>query len=149
LSLIFINLLACAKSFLKRNQIGCVETAIDRRMKVPPAVMASEQFLPSCQHDGERHVSMLPHRRTPPQRDRSISGTPLSRVARAADIADRARFILENDQYSGRILEIDDGSKEMITLLAGSPQTRQLPREGMAMFDNQEPWPQVHAVKPL
>jgi len=149
LSLIFINLLAGAESFLKRNQIGCVETAIDRRMKVPPAVMASEQFLPSCQHDGERHVSMLPHRRTPPQRDRSISGTPLSRVARAADIADPARFILENDQYSGRILEIDDGSEETDHSTRGAATNQGTSPRGIAMFDNQEPWPQVHAVKPL
>jgi 3-oxoacyl-[acyl-carrier protein] reductase len=41
--------------------------------------------------------------------DRTISTIPLGRLARPEDIADAALFILRNDYYSGRILEIDGG----------------------------------------
>ena len=41
--------------------------------------------------------------------DRIISTIPLRRLARPEDIAGAALFILENDYYSGRILEIDGG----------------------------------------
>jgi 3-oxoacyl-[acyl-carrier protein] reductase len=41
--------------------------------------------------------------------DRIISTIPLRRLARPEDIADAVRFILENDYYTGRILEIDGG----------------------------------------
>src|SRR5262249_7338173 len=39
--------------------------------------------------------------------------------------------------------------KKQITLLAGAATNQGTSPRGIAMFDNQEPWPQVHAVKPL
>jgi 3-oxoacyl-[acyl-carrier protein] reductase len=41
--------------------------------------------------------------------DKIISTIPLRRLARPEDIASAALFILENDYYTGRILEIDGG----------------------------------------
>ena len=41
--------------------------------------------------------------------DRIISTIPLRRLARPEDIADAVLFVLENDYYNGRILEIDGG----------------------------------------
>jgi 3-oxoacyl-[acyl-carrier protein] reductase len=41
--------------------------------------------------------------------DRTISTIPLRRLARPGDIAGAVLFILQNDYYSGRILEIDGG----------------------------------------
>jgi 3-oxoacyl-[acyl-carrier protein] reductase len=41
--------------------------------------------------------------------DKIISTIPLRRLARPQDIASAALFILENDYYTGQILEIDGG----------------------------------------
>ncbi len=46
---------------------------------------------------------------SPRIRDRMISTIPLKRLANPDEIADAALFILQNDYYSGRILEIDGG----------------------------------------
>ena len=42
-------------------------------------------------------------------RDKVISTIPLRRLARPAEIAQTALYILQNDYYTGRILEIDGG----------------------------------------
>jgi 3-oxoacyl-[acyl-carrier protein] reductase len=52
-----------------------------------------------------RMVAKIP----PKLLDRIISTIPLKRLARPEEIAGAALFILENDYYSGRILEIDGG----------------------------------------
>ena len=41
--------------------------------------------------------------------DRIISTIPLRRLARPEDIAGAVLFVLQNDYYTGRILEIDGG----------------------------------------
>jgi 3-oxoacyl-[acyl-carrier protein] reductase len=41
--------------------------------------------------------------------DRIISTIPLRRLAEPADIARAALFILQNDYYDGRVLELDGG----------------------------------------
>lgn len=41
--------------------------------------------------------------------ERTISTIPLKRLARPEEVADAALFILKNDYYNGRILEIDGG----------------------------------------
>ena len=46
----------------------------------------------------------------PPKiRDRIVAAIPLRRLARPAEIARAALFILQDDYYSGRVLEIDGG----------------------------------------
>lgn len=52
-----------------------------------------------------RMVATIP----PTVKDRLISSIPLRRFARSEEIARAALFILQNDYYNGRILEIDGG----------------------------------------
>jgi 3-oxoacyl-[acyl-carrier protein] reductase len=52
-----------------------------------------------------RMVAKIP----PKIRDQIVSTIPLRRLAEPADIAAAALFILQNDYYDGRILEIDGG----------------------------------------
>ena len=41
--------------------------------------------------------------------DRIVSTIPLERLAEPADIADAVLFILRNDYFDGRVLEMDGG----------------------------------------
>ncbi len=52
-----------------------------------------------------RMVAAIP----PKVKDRIVSTIPLRRFARPEEIACAALFILQNDYYDGRILEIDGG----------------------------------------
>jgi len=52
-----------------------------------------------------RMVAAIP----PKVKDRIVAGIPLRRFARPEEIARGALFILQNDYYDGRILEIDGG----------------------------------------
>ena len=45
----------------------------------------------------------------PKVKDKIVSTIPLRRFARPEEIARAALFILQNDYYDGRILEIDGG----------------------------------------
>ena len=45
----------------------------------------------------------------PKVKDQIVSTIPLRRFARPEEIAHAALFILQNDYYDGRILEIDGG----------------------------------------
>jgi 3-oxoacyl-[acyl-carrier protein] reductase len=54
---------------------------------------------------GTRMVASIP----PKVRDRIVSTIPLRRFARPEEIGRAALFILQNDYYDGRILEIDGG----------------------------------------
>ena len=45
----------------------------------------------------------------PKVKDRIVSTIPLRRFARPEEIARAALFVLQNDYYDGRILEIDGG----------------------------------------
>ncbi len=45
----------------------------------------------------------------PKVKDKIVSTIPMRRFARAEEIARAALFILQNDYYDGRILEIDGG----------------------------------------
>jgi 3-oxoacyl-[acyl-carrier protein] reductase len=48
----------------------------------------------------------------PPKiRERIVSKIPLRRLAEPADIADAASFILRNDYFDGRVLEMDGGQR--------------------------------------
>ena len=52
-----------------------------------------------------RMVASIP----PKVRDKIVSGIPLRRFAAPEEIARAALFILQNDYYDGRILEVDGG----------------------------------------
>jgi 3-oxoacyl-[acyl-carrier protein] reductase len=52
-----------------------------------------------------RMVATIP----PKVRDRITSGIPLRRFAKPEEIAQAALFILQNDYYDGRVLEVDGG----------------------------------------
>jgi len=52
-----------------------------------------------------RMVATIP----PKVKDRIVSTIPLRRFARPEEIARAALFVLQNDYYDGRILEIDGG----------------------------------------
>lgn len=43
--------------------------------------------------------------------ERAIAGVPLKRMAEAAEIADAALFIAQNDYFSGRVIELDGGQR--------------------------------------
>ncbi|GAB3015953.1 SDR family oxidoreductase [Bowmanella dokdonensis] len=47
----------------------------------------------------------------PEMRERFLSTVPLRRLADPAEIAHAARFIFENDYFTGRVLEIDGGTR--------------------------------------
>lgn len=41
--------------------------------------------------------------------ERALSMVPLKRWGQPSEVADSARFIIENDFFSGRVIEIDGG----------------------------------------
>lgn len=47
----------------------------------------------------------------PDMRERFLSTVPLRRLAEPSEVADAARFILENDYFTGRVLELDGGTR--------------------------------------
>ncbi|ALS98587.1 SDR family oxidoreductase [Lacimicrobium alkaliphilum] len=47
----------------------------------------------------------------PDMRERFLSTVPLRRLAEPSEVADAACFILENDYFTGRVLELDGGTR--------------------------------------
>ena len=47
----------------------------------------------------------------PEMRERFLSTVPLRRLAEPSEIAHAARFIFENDYFTGRVLEVDGGTR--------------------------------------
>ncbi len=45
----------------------------------------------------------------PEAHDRITSAVPLQRTGKVEELADAVRFIIENDYFSGRVLELDGG----------------------------------------
>jgi len=57
---------------------------------------------------GATRTSILDSMR-PEMLDKLVAPVPLQRLAKPAEIAHAARFIFENDYYTGRVLELDGG----------------------------------------
>ncbi|WP_088328737.1 SDR family oxidoreductase [Lacimicrobium sp. SS2-24] len=47
----------------------------------------------------------------PDMRERFLSAVPLRRLAEPSEVADAARFIFENEYFTGRVLELDGGTR--------------------------------------